>query len=198
VPTLLAHITHNQISLDRVLRVEREVLAGVDFSVTVPTTQNFLDTCAVRCIGLGVAWEGLATAPPLEAVVGGPAEARPKFWHLADFFCQLTLLKHEYCSHLPSMLASAAVILSVWALDGPQPIKTALLEDIGHVWNMKRKEDHAQMQALVTELQEEWRLAATPRDEPQPTAPVLEKFSSADRHEVATIAVPAQSIRFRP
>ena len=119
--TLLAHITHNQISLDRVLRVrtlnsllrtpigcdtrrtgsfvwggfvsmkkslwhsygnkfnnflsakqcicaalfrktraltpsiraycfqvEREVLAGVDFSVTVPTSQNFLDTLAVR------------------------------------------------------------------------------------------------------------------------------------------------------
>jgi hypothetical protein len=63
---------------------------------------------------------------------------------------------------------------------------------------MKRKEEHAQMQSLVTELQEEWRLAATPRDEPQQTAPVLEKFSTADRHEVATIAVPAQPIRFRP
>jgi hypothetical protein len=198
VPTLLAHITHNQITLDRVLRVEREVLAGVDFSVTVPTSQNFLDTLAVRCIGLGVAWDGLATAPPLEAVVGGPAEARPKFWHLADFFCQLTLLKHEYCSHLASMLASAALILSVWALEGPQPIKTALLEDIGLLWNMKRKDEHAQMQALVTELQEEWRLAVTPRDDqPQPTAPVIEKFSSADRHEVATLAVPAQPIRFR-
>ena len=55
------------------------------------------------------------------------------------------------------MLASAALILSVWALEGPKPIKTALLEVIGLVWNMKRKDEHAQMQALVTELQEEWR-----------------------------------------
>jgi hypothetical protein len=202
VPTLLSHITHNQISLDRVLRVERDVLMGVDFAVTVPTVQNFLDALAVRVMGTAGSWVGLHMTRPQEAVVGGPAEARPKFWHLADFLCQLTLLNHVFCERPGSLLASSALILSVWALDAPQNFKAMLLEDIGLVWSVKRKEDLTQLHTTVADLQEEWTTATAARTAMEageiPTcAPVVEKFSAPDRHEVAKIPAPAQPIRFR-
>jgi hypothetical protein len=202
VPTLLSHITHNQISLDRVLRVERDVLVGVNFAVTVPTMQNFLDALAVRCMGNSMNWGGSATTRPQESVVGGPAEVRPKFWHLADFLCQLTLLNHLFCERPGSLLASSALILSVWALDAPQNIKAILLEDISLVWNTKRKEDFTQLTAAVQDLQEEWKLAvlahtAIVHGDTPTCAPVVEKFSAVDRHEVAKLPALAQPVRFR-
>jgi hypothetical protein len=191
VPTLLQHITHNQISLERVLKVEREILAGVDFAVTVPTIQNFLDCLAVRASGMAVPaqWDGLATVPVHEAVVGGPAEVRPKFWHLADFLAQLTILKHEYCAHPSSLLASAALIVSVWALEAPSVVKSAVLEDIGQLW---RREDR--LQSLVTALQEEWRDAD--REGAEGSRSVVDKFNEKERHEVAKLPVPKLPIRF--
>merc|ERR1719453_2947901 len=48
VPDLIAHITHNQISLDRVLRVERDVLVGVNFNLSSPTMLQFLDCFVFR------------------------------------------------------------------------------------------------------------------------------------------------------
>jgi hypothetical protein len=189
VPTLLQHITHSQIGLERVLKVEREVLQGVQWAVTIPTIQNFLDCFSVRCIGLGVAWDGLATTAAQEAVVGGPAEVRPKFWHLADFIAQLTLLQHEYCAQPSSLLASAALVLAALALEAPSLVMTALLEDIGHIW---RREE--QLQPLVTDLQEGWRAAI--RD-PAFAAPVVDKFAERERHEVAKLPVPTQLIRVR-
>jgi len=202
VPTLLSHITHNQISLDRVLKVEREVLMGVNFAVTVPTVQNFLDSFSVRLMGTTGPWTGLLTTRAQEAVVGGPAEVRPKFWHLADFLCQLTLLNHTFCERPGSLLASAALILSVWGLDAPQNFKSMLLEDIGLVWSSKRKEDCTQLTVMVQELQGEWQTASAARTameagETPTCAPVVEKFSASDRHEVAKIAAPGQPIRFR-
>jgi hypothetical protein len=195
VPTLLAHITHDQISLDRVLKVEREVLAGVEFSVTVPTIQNFLDVLAVRCMAFQLPWDGLATVPVLEAVVGGPAEVRPKFWHLADFIAQLTLLEHT-CSGVPgSLVASAALILSLWTLDAPHAFKTALLEDIGLARHNASRLDEVQL--LVSELQDRWRAAVTQREEASPSLPVVEKFAQQHRHEVSNLPVPVQPIRFR-
>ena len=68
----------------------------------------------VRIKGASNGWSGaLVKARLPEAVVGGPAEARPKFWHLADFLCQLTLLNHVFCERPGSLLASSALILSV-------------------------------------------------------------------------------------
>ena len=64
-------------------------------------------------MGTAGSWVGLHMTRPQEAVVGGPAEARPKFWHLADFLCQLTLLNHVFCERPGSLLASSALILSV-------------------------------------------------------------------------------------
>ena len=65
-------------------------------------------------MGTAGSWVGLHMTRPQEAVVGGPAEARPKFWHLADFLCQLTLLNHLFCERPGSLLASSALILSVF------------------------------------------------------------------------------------
>merc|ERR1719359_2709510 len=190
VPTLLSHITNNKMSLDRVLRVERDVLVGLQFNVTVPIMPNWLDALSVRIKGASSGWSG--------ALV----EARPKFWHLADFLCQLTLLNHVFCERPGSLLASSALILSVWALEAPQNVKAMLLEDISLVWNVKRKEDFTQLTAAVQDLQEEWKLAAlahaaTVHGETPTCAPVVEKFSAVDRHEVAKLPALAQPVRFR-
>jgi len=134
--------------------------------------------------------------------VGGPAEARPKFWHLADFLCQLTLLNHVFCERPGSLLACSALILSVWALEAPQSVKALLLEDLGLVWSAKRKEDLTQLHATVADLQAEWQAAVAAREAgttpESPSAALLEKFSSEARHEVAKMAAPTQPIRFHP
>jgi hypothetical protein len=203
VPTLLSHITNNKMSLDRVLRVERDVLLGLQFNVTVPIMPNWLDALSVRIKGASNGWSGaLVKARLPEAVVGGPAEARPKFWHLADFLCQLTLLNHVFCERPGSLLACSALILSVWALEAPQSVKALLLEDLGLVWSAKRKEDLTQLHATVADLQAEWQAAVAAREAgttpESPSAALLEKFSSEARHEVAKMAAPTQPIRFHP
>jgi len=175
VPDLIAHITHSQITLDRVLRVEREVLTGLDFNVSTPTIAQFLETFSVRLTGPQFDdWAGMRTVPPLEAVVGGPAVARPKFYHLADYICQLALLNHELLDFLPSELASGALVLAVWSMRGPAPLKAILLEDV-------RVFKTNELQAVVRALHKEW---LCPSDREASIA-VVEKFATLERQEVS-------------
>lgn len=180
VPDLIAHITHSQITLDRVLRVEREVLVGLDFNLSTPTIGIFLESFSVRVASNNLfgQWAGLATVPPIETVVGGPALAVPKFNHLADYLCQLSLLNHELHDYLPSELAGAALVLAVWALRGPPAAKAALLADI------RACNPQGDLQGCVRALHREW-LAPTDREACQA---VVEKFSTPERQEVAEIA----------
>jgi hypothetical protein len=191
VPDLIEHITHNQITLERVLRVEREVLAGVEFNLSTPTIHQFLESFTLRITidpSSGVAraerdWIGLATVPVQEAVVGGPAVARPKFFHLADFLCQLSLLNHEMLDHLPSLLAASALILSVWTLRGPSAVKAVLLEDIGTTWHTQSH----QLALCVTALHKEWVMPC----DLEASVTVSEKFAAPERQEVSEIPAPA-------
>jgi cyclin A len=191
VPDLIAHITHNQITLERVLRVERDVLVGVDFNLSAPTMHQFLETLSMRLtpektrLSECTDWCGSVVVPAGEAVVGGPALARPKFFHLADFLCQLSLLHHELLDYLPSLVAASALVLAVWTLRGPAAIKAVLLEDIGCIWDVKGKD----LRLCVAALHKEW-VCPTDRDA---SLAVFEKFATPERQEVSDIPAPATS-----
>lgn len=207
MPDLIAHITHNQISLDRVLRVERDVLVGVNFNLSSPTMLQFLDCfvfrittaqdaakCAKRtpqqdALASAQDWVGLVVVPAAEAVVGGPPVARPKFFHLADFLCQLSLLNHELLNFLPSVLAASSLLLSVWTLRGPTAVKAALLEDISSVWSPQSLE----LLKCVTALHQEW---VCPSDR-EASLSVIEKFAAPERQEVSEIPAPAEIPRYQ-
>jgi hypothetical protein len=193
VPDLIAHITHNQITLERVLRVERDVLVGVDFNVCAPTMHAFLESFSLRLTPEKTTvacadWCGSTVVPAVEAVVGGPALARPKFFHLADFLCQLSLLHHELLDYLPSLVAASALILSVWTLRGPSAVKQVLLEDVGCIWDVKGKD----LRLCVAALHKEW---VCPTDR-EASVSVLEKFATPERQEVSDIPAPAAAPAF--
>jgi hypothetical protein len=126
-------------------------------------------------------------APAPQPVVGGPAGARPKFAHCADYLCQLAMLNHLLLEVPPSLIAASALILSAWALEAPDAVKAALLEDIGAVWSLRKKDQAATLFEAMASLHHEW---VSPVDA-HAAESIVDKFATPPRHAVSSVAPPA-------
>lgn len=197
---LLSHITHNQISVNKVLQTEREVLSAVGFNVTSPTVLQWLETFSLRCASVrgGVSeevrrWVGFHECAAPETVVGGPSGVRPKFVHLADYLCQIAMLNHLLVEVPPSLTAAAALILAMWGLDGPACRKQLLLEDIMLVWSVKRHDQGERLKKAVADLYSDWVIAqdgGLDEADERGLRVVNDKFRAPGRHEVSLIPAP--------
>jgi len=104
---VLAHLGQYQVPVEKVLELERQVLQALDFQVSTPTVQEFLDLLSVRSRG----------APSLDNEADRDAcDADSRVWELAAFLLRLAIREVGLLYRYPhSVLAASAAYLALWS-----------------------------------------------------------------------------------
>ena len=91
-------ITDNTYTKDQVLKMECQVLNGLGYNLSVPTTKTFLRRF-------------------LRAAQASHKAPSVTLGYLANYLAELTLTNYNFLRFLPSVVAASAVFLARWTLD---------------------------------------------------------------------------------